>query len=223
MRGWGVGLLCGLLLPAAAEGQTAGVPGRFEVAAGVFWAGASPAGAAEATETAPGGSRFRLFTTESSLRRTTGLEGRFGVRLTPGLQLEASVSHATRELQARISADAEGVPATTLAETLDQWLVEGAIVAHFARWRIGSRGTPFLSAGAGYLRHVHEEKTLADTGRTYQVGGGVSFLLNQGGGGRLKGAGVRLGARAAVRTGGATFDDRRRVSPQVDASFFARF
>lgn len=224
MTRWHLGLLFGLLsLPAAAQAQAVALPGRFEIAAGLLWAGTTSAGAADATETAPDGSRFGLFSSESSLARAIGLEGRIGVRLTSRLQLEGSASHASPDLRTRISADSEGAPAITLAETVDQWTVEGALVAHLARWRVGTRGVPFLSAGAGYLRQLHEGGTLVETGQTYQVGGGVNFLLNRGGGGWLESAGLRLGMRAAVRAGGATFDRRARVSPRVDASFFARF
>lgn len=223
MRRWSIGTLCGLLLSVTLEAQTPALPGRFEIAAGGLWAAPVSMGAADATETAPNGTRFRLFSSESSLGSTAGFEGRVGVRLTPALQLEGSASHATPALRTRIRSDAEGIPDVTVAEAVSQWTIEAALVAHLARWRFGTRSVPFLSVGVGYLRQLHEGGALVETGRIYQVGGGVKYLLKRAGDGRLKSAGLRFGARASLRTGGAMFDNRMRVAPSVDASFFARF
>ena len=223
MRRWSIGTLCGLLLSVTVEAQTPAQPGRFEIAAGGRWAAPVSMGAADATETAPNGTRFRLFASESSLGSAAGFEGRVGVQLTAALQLEGSASHATPALRTRIRSDAEGIPDVTLAEAVNQWTIEAALVAHLARWRFGTRSVPFLSVGVGYLRQLHEGEALVETGQTYQAGGGVSVLLKRTGGGRLKSAGLRLGARAAVHTGGGGFDSRVRVAPIVDASLFARF
>lgn len=223
MRGWPIGILCGLLFPGMLEGQTVALPGRFEVAAGGLWAAPVSAGAADATETAANGTRFRLFASESSTASTLGLEGRVGVRLTPVLQLDGSVSHAAPELRTRITSDVEGIPNATVAETVNQWTIEAALVAHLVRWRVGPRGVPFLSVGAGYLRQIHEGETLVETGRIYQFGGGVKYLLKRAGDGRLKSAGLRFGARGAVRTGGWRLENRVRIAPLVDVSLFLRY
>ena len=223
MRGWPTGILCGLLFPAMLEAQTVAPPGRFEFAAGGLWAAPVSAGAADATETAPDGTRFRLFASESSTASTIGLEGRVGVRLTPVLQLDGSVSYAAPELRTRITSDVEGIPDVTVSETSNQWTIEGALVAHLVRWRVGPRGVPFLAIGAGYLRQIHEGQTLVEPGRIYQVGGGVKFLLKRSGDGRLKSAGLRLGARAAVRTGGGRLETGIRIAPLVDVSLFLRY
>jgi len=223
MMRWPIGLLCGVLLAGTAEGQTVALPGRFEVAAGGLWALPMSMGAADATETAPNGTRFRLFSSETSLASAFGLEGRVGVRLTTALQLEGSASHAAPTLRTRIRSDAEGIPDLTLAETVNQWTIEAALVAHLARRRFGTRSVPFLSAGVGYLRQLHEGGSLVETGRTYQGGGGVNVLLKRSGDRRLKSAGLRLGARAVVRTGGASIDSRAHVAPLVDVSLFFRY
>ena len=223
MRGWPIGLLCGVLCPAVLEAQAVALPGRFEIAAGGLWAAPVSAGTADATETAANGTRFRLFSSESSTASTFGLEGRMGVRLSPGLQLDGSVSYAVPALRTRITSDVEGIPDVTVAETVNQWTIEAALVAHLARWRVGPRGVPFLTVGAGYLRQIHEGQTLVETGRIYQVGGGVKYLLRRAGDGRLKSAGLRLGARAAVRDGGGRLENRIRIAPIVDVSMFLRY
>jgi hypothetical protein len=139
------------------------------------------------------------------------------------LQLEGSASHSTPTRRTRIRSDAEGIPDITLAETVNQWTIEAALVAHLARWRFGTRSVPFLSVGAGYFRQLHEGATLVETGRTYQGGGGVSVLLKRTGERRLKSAGLRLGARGAVRTGGGRLENRVRIAPLVDVSLFLRY
>ncbi len=224
MRRWLIGALYALLLPVTMEAQAVDPPGRFEVAAGARWAAPVSMGAADATETTGNSMPFRLFSSESSFASAIGLEGRIGVRVGRGLQLEGSATHATPTLRTRIRSDAEGIPDITLAETVTRWTIEGALVASLPRWRFGTRSVPFLSVGAGYLRELHEGAALVETGLIYQGGGGLNILLTQRTDDRrLKSAGVRVGVRAAVRTGGAGFDSRVRVSPLVDASLFARF
>lgn len=216
--------VCALALwPATARAQTAPPGGRFEVAAGGLWIQGASVGGADATETAPDGSRFRLFASRGSLGPAAGLEGRVGVRLGTVLRVEGSGSFAKPDLRVRISSDVEGVSDLTLAETVSQWTIEAALVAYLARWRVGPRGVPFVSAGAGYLRQIHEGGTLAENGRTYRVGGGVDYPLARAGTGRLKSAGLRVDVRAAISTGGAGFDDRVRVAPVAGASLFVRF
>ncbi len=55
------------------------------------------------------------------------------------------------------------------------------------RWRFGARGAPFLSGGAGYLRALHEDRILVDTGALWFAGGGVDLFGS---------TGLRLDARA---------------------------
>jgi len=224
MRRGLIGALYAILLPVTMEAQAVDPPGRFEVAAGARWAGPVSMGAADATETTGNSMPFRLFSSESSFASAIGLEGRIGVRVGRGLQLEGSATHATPTLRTRIHSDAEGIPDATLAETVNRWTIEAALVASLPRWRFGTRSVPFLSAGAGYLRELHEGAALVETGVIYQGGGGLNILLTQRTGDRrLKSAGVRVGVRAAVRTGGGILDSPVRVSPIADVSIFLRY
>ena len=224
MRSWFIGALYALLLPVRLAGQAVEPPGRFEVAAGGLWAAPVSMDAADATETRPDGTSFRLFSSESSLASAIGLEGRIGVRVGRGLQLEGSASHATPTRRTRIRFDAEGIPDITLEETVNRWTIEGALVASLLRWRFGTRSVPFLSVGAGYLRELHEGAALVETGLIYRGGGGVNILLTQRTGERrLKSAGVRVGARAEVRPGGGIFESPVRVAPIADVSVFLRY
>ena len=89
------------------------------------------------------------------------------------------------------------------------------------------RGRPrletFVLGGGGYLRQLHEAATLVETGRYYDVGGGVSWLFTAGGHFHTTGAGVRLDARAVVRSQGVAFDGGSNTSPAAGASLFVRF
>jgi hypothetical protein len=199
------------------------MPGRFELGGGVLWAGRANTGAEDATETSADGSRFRLFSSSQSFAPAIGIETRFGVRLTRALQLEGNASFSKPQLEAQLTSDVEGIPDVTATQTVTQWTITGAVTADLGRWRIGRSGVPFVSVGGGYLRQLHEGRTLVETGGIFHFGGGVNFLLTRADARRMKGLGLRVDARAVVRTGGVTIDDRLRVAPVLGASLFVRF
>jgi len=64
---------------------------------------------------------------------------------------------------------------------------------------------------------------LLETGRYFQVGGGVKGFLVSRSQGFINGLGVRLDVQALVRRDGVAFDDRGHASPSVGASAFVRF
>jgi hypothetical protein len=196
-------------------------PGRLVLGAGVTWMGSTTIGATDATETASNGAGFRLFATRTTLAASAGVEGSLGVRLTGSIDAEFSTAYGPARLRTRISGDAEGAADVTATESLNQLLVGGSIVLHVARWRLSARAMPFLLAGAGYLRQLHEGRTLAETGRVYRVGAGLNYQFRRSP--ARRGAGVRIDGRALIRSGGVTFDGKRRVEPAVGASLFARF
>jgi hypothetical protein len=70
---------------------------------------------------------------------------------------------------------------------------------------------------------MHEGRILLETGRYYQVGGGVKFLLFARPRGLFNAAGARVDVRAVVRTEGVAFDERGHASPAVGVSAFVRF
>jgi hypothetical protein len=83
---------------------------------------------------------------------------------------------------------------------------------------------PFVTAGGGYLRELHEGGTLAQTGKVVYVGGGARIpLVSRQARQRLTQLGVRADLRALVRSGGVTLDRQSHVSPAVAASLFVRF
>lgn len=211
------------LLPAPARAQRADPPPfRVELGVGVEWIGRQPLGDIAATETTGAGAKQTLFTASSELAAAGGFTGRAGVRLGRSLALEAEGSYLKPQLRIALSGDSEGAAAVTAAETLEQFTIGGAVLWYLPVRRM-PRVTPFATAGGGYLRQLHEAATLAETGRYYQFGGGVSFLLVPGRRYHTKGMGARVDARAVVRSRGVAFDGGSQTSPAAGASLFVRF
>ena len=209
--------------PAAAQPASPGaVPGRVEVAVGPLWIGRQPLGSSDATETTSSGGNLALFSTSTDLAARAGVEGRVGIRVSRAFEVEASGTYATPQIRSQISIDFEGAAPITVAEQLQQFTVAGSIV-WYPMPESSSRLAPFVIAGGGYLRQLHESATLAETGQFYQVGGGVKYLFASRPASRLKGLGVRLDARAVARSQGVAFDGRRSFSPALGASIYARF
>lgn len=204
--------------------QSEPLPGRYELAGGLFWTGPTPFDSRDASLTGPTGDRVRLFSTSTELARAAGLELRLGRRVTRAVQAEVSASYSTPVLTTSISNDLEGGAATVASESTRQVTVEASAVVDVGRGRVGSRVFPFVTGGGGYLRQLHEGDTLVQTGRIYHVGGGARIpLVTRGRNRRFKQLGVRADVRAILRTGGITFDGRAHVSPAVTASAFVRF
>jgi hypothetical protein len=210
--------------PAVAQTGGEAAPGRIEVAAGPWWIGATSVGSRDATLTAADGSRFRLFSTSSELASASGAEVRVGARLARVLDAEVAASYMVPQLTTGITADTENGAPTTGFEAIKQITIEGAAVIYLPR-RLGPHLVPFVTGGGGYLRQIHERQTFIQTGRVYHVGGGIKVPLVSRAAARtwVKQIGVRVDARALIRTAGVTLDDRAHVAPALGASLFARF
>jgi hypothetical protein len=223
-----VGLLCFAVLACTnVQAQPARVPepGRIELAGGVWWTGSASYGSRDATLTSPSGDPFRLFSAESDMAAATGAEIRFGSRVTRLLRAEVSGTYAVPRLKTTIRHDVEAPAPVTASEAVKQFTVEGNAIVLLSRWRFGSRTLPFVSAGGGYVRQLHDANSLVETGSTYHVGGGlkVFFASRQGSQWRLKHIGLRVDGRACFRTGGITLDGRAHTVPQVGTSLFVGF
>jgi hypothetical protein len=212
---------------AAAQAQSppAPQPGRLEVALGSLWMAHQALGSNSANETTSTGSSLKIFSTSSDLAGAAGLEGRVGVRVGRGLEAEVDASYAKPLLRiAIISTDVEAVAPVTATETIQQFTIGAGVVWYLPyRARRTTRLAPFVMAGAGYLRQLHEAATLLETGRFYQFGGGVKYLLVSHPTKPLKGVGARLDVRALVRSKGIAFDAGHFTSPAIGASLFVRF
>jgi hypothetical protein len=199
------------------------LPGRLSLGAGIRWTNRATIGSADATETTPAGGRFVLFRTNTSIARAAGVDSTIGIRLTRSVDAEVTASFTRPDLHTKVSADAEGAAGFTAIETMKEIAVEGSLVLHLTGKRLGARTIPYLSAGAGVLRDLHERDTLAEDGRLYHVGAGLHYLLKSSTAGGLNALGIRLDGRAVARSGGAAFDDNLHLAPMLSASLVARF
>ena len=219
-----LGLAACAPLAVSAQPPTGPEPGRVELGIGRMWIGPETVGSGDATETTSSGGALSLFSTSTKLAAGSGFEGRAGIALTHAFELEASGTYAVSHLRTRISGDFENAVPVTATETVQQFTVGGGML-WYVRHRQARPATvaPFLMAGGGYLRELHEGSVLIETGRFYEVGGGVKFLFGWQEGTRLKGVGLRIDAKAMTRTGGIAFDSRFRVSPKLGAALYVRF
>ena len=230
-RRWAVWMtMAGLvaLAPSAALAQSGPAlrPWRpvFEIAAG--WTGASDLGRVDATTrgalvgaaTAPA---FRLFSTESELGAT--LAAGVSVALPVSRQWAVAVrgSAARPTLSTRISADAEGAPSVEATETVSDYTVDLSVLYQLPRLG-GRRARPYLVAGGGYLRQLHEDNALVDTGRTWHGGGGLRWWL-RGGDQSTRAVGLTGEVRWVWRSGGITFEDGARAMPAAALGLFVGF
>jgi hypothetical protein len=201
-----------------ARAQSSG-PGTIEIAAGPVVTSRVTLSSADATETTPTGGSFTLFTTSTTLARSTGVDVHLGVRLTPHLEAIGGLTYGTPRLRIAASGDAENAASVTASERLQQAVITGGLLVYLRSFTAESRIVPFVSAEAGYDRVLHEERTFLQQSRAYIVGGGVKYVIHRGGG--IKRIGVRADARAVAQSRGLF--DQTRVSPSAGASLFMRF
>ena len=207
----GLAVLVAVAAPAAA--QSGGSAGAIEVAAGGLYMNRSPLTSGDAKETTPTGASFSLFSTSTTLSAMTGGELHVGVYLSRHLELFGAASFGSRQLRLEATNDTENAAALTATERLQQFTFTGG-----ALWLLSeSRVAPFLSAEAGQLRQLHEDKTLVESGLVYMAGAGVNMRVTERGS-----AGLRLAGRAVVRSKQFLLDTKK-VSPAVGVSVFVRF
>jgi hypothetical protein len=212
------------LVPVTARAQTASPPlHRLELAGGIGFLGRATLGDANAdlrsgSSTDP----YRLFTTSTEQMGVTALDLRAGFDFTRRYGVEAHLLFGHPELHTEISSDAEGAPAITAVERLDQYVIDGGLVVRLGAFRV--KGIqPFVTAGSGYLRQLHEGLTVIESGRLFYVGGGVRYMMFARPRGVPRAGGLRGDARLNMLTGGIEIEDRTRRQPSVSGSFFLLF
>ena len=197
--------------------------GRFEVAIGGLWSATADLGTVNATETGANGSRFVLFSTSNALASSFAGEARVSVRLSRLVDIEAAGTLGSPTLRTTISADVENATQTVATAPVREATVSGAVVWRLERWRIGTRGHPFVSGGAGYVRDLYEIQGITAEGQLFYFGGGLKFEAVPRRGRVVKTFGLRAEGRALGRRHGVALDGGLHVAPAVGASLFARF
>jgi hypothetical protein len=226
VRRTGLGALASAIVLAGgtAAAQSPASPARVEIGIGPLWMGGHRLGSSDATETTSSGSSFRLFSSSAKLSSGRAAEARIGVRLTRAIAVEASAAYGSMPLAISISNDTENGAPVTATERIQQVTAGVGVLWYVGRRRaVPSRAAPFVSAEAGYMRQLHESLTLVEAGHVFQVGGGMKYSLLSRSRGSLKGAGIRVDARALLRSKGVAFDNRTHASLALGASLFIRF
>jgi hypothetical protein len=144
-----------------------------------------------------------------------------GFTLTPRLSIEAGASFARPRVSLAISQDQELGAQALEGEELQQYVVDAGVV-----WllpvRLGRRGRPFVTGGAGYLRQLHQERTLVETGQVFHAGTGLNYWL-RGGVGSSRSFGVRTEARVSFKKDGIDYENQIRAFPSVRLFGFVGF
>ena len=199
---------------APAAGQPQSDP-RFTVGAGITWSGGYAIGDASgvyrtnASGTTP--PPFTLFSTASDIAHVTGFDTRVGYAPWPSISIEGGASINFPHVTVAVTNDVESSPQTLEGERLQQYLFDAGVV-----WRLPMAPPlglmPFVTAGGGYLRQLHEERTLVETGQIYYVGGGARYWVRRP---ALSGPAMALNAlvRANIRNSGIDFENKSRVFP----------
>jgi hypothetical protein len=215
-----------VLMGSAADAQDAPAlrPHAVVIGGGALWSGGYAIGDATAelrgNGTGASPPPFTLLTMDASLQSVFGVEARVGFTVTAGLALEAGLGYASPDIGVTVADDAEAAPTTLdAAETLRQYIIDGAAVWQLPGVRLGSRMSPFVIGGGGYLRQLYDERTLVETGSIIYAGGGVRFWMRGG-----SGSGGSLGLRGDVRVNwrrqGVEFEERTRAYPSAGVSLF---
>jgi hypothetical protein len=163
-----------------------------------------------------------LFRTTTGFGASPIVEARVGIALSHRITIEARGSFNRPVLRVSVAADAEGAPALTVVERVDQYMVGGGVLVMLDELRLGGM-VPFAAAGAGYLRQLHEGLTLVEHGRSYDVGGGVIRPLVSRDRGIVRAAGLRADARLYLLVGGIGFDAGPRAHAAISGAAFVVF
>ncbi|MGH9308475.1 MAG: hypothetical protein ACRD1U_03830 [Vicinamibacterales bacterium] len=185
--------------------------GTIELGGGGTWAPGFDLATADAELTrATDNDRFDLFSTEGRASGFPGAHARVGVYLSRAISVEGGIRYAKPRLSYDLTDDAESAEDETAEETLSHYVFDGSVLFHFPNAAFADgRGVPFFSAGAGYLRELHEGNELVETGSELHATAGVKYWFGNGD--------RRMGLRAefgiSSRQGGFDDDDERRTVP----------
>ena len=200
-------------------------PRHVTVSGGAAFAGGYPIGdmtsnlRRNTTGTPP---PYPLLRAESRIDRVWSADLRVGVALTRSLELEVGGSYATPQLGVTITQDDELGEGAFASERIEQYAVDVSGVYLIPNLSVASRLRPYVLAGGGYLRQLHEGRLQVETGSTMHVGGGLRYWL-RGGRANQRSLGARAEVRYVRRTGGIDFEEQARSYPRVSLLGFAGF
>lgn len=191
-------------------------PGAAEISGGGFWAGGQSLSASAATMTPNlGQPSFELFRAEPKLGASFGALASLGVYITRSLAVEGGFQFARPEYSVRLTSDAEGAPDITSSETITSYLFTGSLLYHFGS---SAKTIPFVAGGGGYIRDVHSNNSVVDTGTEYHAKAGIKTWF-----GSARKTGIRAEGGISIRDGGFSPEGKVRYVPIAAASFLYLF
>ncbi len=196
---------------------------ELELGGGLFGGAGLGAGDADLRANEQARQPFRLFTADSRFVRAPAVHLRAAVPLGRHYGVEGGVTWGRPEIRTSLAADAEGAAALTSVERIDQYVFDASLVWMLEAFRLGERLIPFVSGGGGYLRQLHEGRTLVEHGQAYHAGGGVKYWLFTRTDGLVRSAGIRGDARVQLLRGGIAFEDRPRPHAAISGGLFVGF
>lgn len=195
--------------------------GSVEVSGGGAWQPGFDVESINAVLTrSTGTAGFDLFSAAGDVNAFPGAFARLGFYLSRAISIEAGVRYATPELAYRLSGDAESADDETASERLSHYVFSGSVLLHFNRASFaGGRAVPFVSAGGGHIRELHEGNELVETGNEFHATGGVKYWL---GSGRRR-LGLRAEGGFSSRRKGFDREEARRLLPLVQGGVAVMF
>jgi hypothetical protein len=219
-------LLCALAAPLQAAAQTRARVPRFEITG----AGGVATGTSLGTQNAnlrantndSAAQPFSLFTTKSRLTGSLLADVRVGFIASRRVSVEGRFGYSRPTLETSVTADTEGAAPITVVERVDQYVIDAGVVVRLDEMRVG-RLVPYVAAGAGYLRQLHEGLVSVEQGHVYHLGGGLSRELLSRNRGVVRAAGLRADARVYFLSGGISLDDLLTTQGTFTAGVYFRF
>ena len=164
---------------------------------------------------------FTLFTTESTLGGAPSAELALTMPVTRRWAVTVRGAAARPTLTTTIASDAEGAPRVDATDQVSDYTVDVSLAYQLPRLG-GRRARPYLVAGGGYLRQLHEDNVLVETGRTWHGGAGMRVWM-RGGDRRTRGVGLTGEVRWAWRSGGIAFTSGARAMSAAALGVFVGF
>jgi len=206
--------------------REAGRPGSFTLSVGGELLTPQGLGSTTATMRSNNqqGTTYRYFVTAGNRVAAPAFRGRVGYNITPMLTVEGGLVVSRGNVQGKVSADVENAAPLTVAERMTQYFVDASVLAHLRQLAFSNgAGVPFLEAGGGYLRQLHEGNLAMNTGQIYHLGGGVTYLLLKRPASRLTGIAVRADARVYIPRKGYSFGRSQQLFAAFGGSLLFTF
>lgn len=168
-----IAVLAAISVTRAEAQTTSSREGRLQASVGAGWLGGSEFGEQPADLRTASSNPYRLFDSDTHLGGTALFEARVGFALTTRFAVEGRAAIAKPELETTVSSDAEASGSFSAVERIDQYIFDGGVLVHLDEFQAFGL-TPFAIGGLGYVRQLHEDRQLVETGHLFYVGGGVT-------------------------------------------------